>query len=89
MLNLSDGAHSLLDIAERSGYTFDTIKRAAEILLDADCVDDERFFPPVKQAATMNNTIYLAIRRYYARVGVSSSSIRHSVRSLFALLLAR
>ena len=34
VLNLSDGTHSLLDIAERSGYAFDTIKRAADVLLD-------------------------------------------------------
>ena len=34
VLNLSDGKHSLLDIAERSGYAFDTIKYAAEVLLD-------------------------------------------------------
>jgi len=34
ILNLSDGTHSLLDIAERSGYAFDTIKRAADTLLD-------------------------------------------------------
>jgi aminopeptidase-like protein len=34
VLNLSDGTHSLLDIAERSGYAFDAIKYAAEALLD-------------------------------------------------------
>ena len=34
VLNLSDGTHSLLDIAERSGCAFDTIKRAADTLLD-------------------------------------------------------
>jgi aminopeptidase-like protein len=34
VLNLSDGTHSLLDIAERSGYAFDNIKRAVEVLLD-------------------------------------------------------
>jgi aminopeptidase-like protein len=34
VLNLSDGTHSLLDIAERSGCAFDTIKRAADALLD-------------------------------------------------------
>jgi aminopeptidase-like protein len=33
VLNLSDGKHSLLDIAERSGCAFDTIKRAAGVLL--------------------------------------------------------
>ena len=34
ILNLADGNHSLLDIAERAGCTFDTIKGAAELLLD-------------------------------------------------------
>ena len=34
VLNLSDGKHSLLDIAERSGCAFDTIKRAADTLLE-------------------------------------------------------
>ncbi len=32
VLNLSDGQHSLLDIAERSGLVFDTIKRTADKL---------------------------------------------------------
>ncbi len=32
VLNLSDGEHSLLDIAERSGMPFSTIRNAAEIL---------------------------------------------------------
>lgn len=32
VLNLSDGSHSLLEIAERSGYEFITIKNAAEAL---------------------------------------------------------
>jgi aminopeptidase-like protein len=32
VLNLSDGTHSLLDIAERSGCSFETIKRAADVL---------------------------------------------------------
>ena len=34
VLNLSDGRHSLLDIAERSGLRFDAVKRAADALLD-------------------------------------------------------
>jgi len=34
VLNLADGKHSLLDIAERSGCAFDTIKRAADTLLE-------------------------------------------------------
>jgi len=32
VLNLCDGSHSLLDIAERSGYEFTMIKNAAEAL---------------------------------------------------------
>jgi aminopeptidase-like protein len=32
VLNLSDGSHSLLDIAARSGYPFAMIKRAADLL---------------------------------------------------------
>jgi aminopeptidase-like protein len=34
VLNLSDGDHSLLDIAERSGMPFSTILQAAEVLCD-------------------------------------------------------
>jgi aminopeptidase-like protein len=33
-LNLSDGGHTLLDIAERSGYAFDAIRRAADLLVE-------------------------------------------------------
>ena len=32
VLNLSDGGHSLLDIAERAGYEFNMIKNAAKAL---------------------------------------------------------
>jgi aminopeptidase-like protein len=34
VLNLSDGNHSLLDIAERSGCTFHAITQAADALLE-------------------------------------------------------
>lgn len=34
ILNLSDGAHSLLDIAERANIPFTSIQRAARLLLD-------------------------------------------------------
>jgi aminopeptidase-like protein len=34
VLNLSDGSHTLLDIAERSGIRFDFIKTAADMLAD-------------------------------------------------------
>jgi aminopeptidase-like protein len=33
VLNLSDGEHTLLDIAERSGLAFDTVHDAASLLL--------------------------------------------------------
>lgn len=33
-LNLSDGQHSLLDIAERSGFKFDVIKQVADALIE-------------------------------------------------------
>ncbi len=39
VLNLSDGSHSLLDIAERSGLSFATIKSAADALLDRDLLE--------------------------------------------------
>jgi len=35
VLNLSDGAHSLLDVAERSGLPFATVRAAADRLADA------------------------------------------------------
>jgi aminopeptidase-like protein len=34
VLNFSDGEHSLLDIAERSGYPFGRILEAAELLTE-------------------------------------------------------
>ena len=34
VLNLSDGTHSLLDIAERSGLRFDAIHEAALLLTE-------------------------------------------------------
>jgi len=33
VLNLSDGEHSLLDIAERSGLSFESVRKAADALL--------------------------------------------------------
>ena len=39
VLNLSDGAHTLLDIAERSGLGFDVLARAAALLEDAGLVN--------------------------------------------------
>ena len=40
VLNLSDGVHSLLDIAERSDLPFDQIRSAAEALVDAGLLDE-------------------------------------------------
>jgi aminopeptidase-like protein len=34
VLNLSDGSHTLLDIAEQSGYSFESIKTAATLLAE-------------------------------------------------------
>lgn len=39
VLNLSDGNHSLLDIAERSGMEFGSIKQAADALVNVDLVE--------------------------------------------------
>lgn len=40
VLNLSDGSHSLLDIAERSGLDFVDIRRAADALLEAGLLEE-------------------------------------------------
>lgn len=34
VLNLADGSHKLLDIAERANLPFETVRRAAEVLRD-------------------------------------------------------
>jgi aminopeptidase-like protein len=34
VLNLSDGRHRLLEVAERSGYPFDAVRRAADVLVE-------------------------------------------------------
>jgi aminopeptidase-like protein len=41
VLNLSDGSHALLDIAERSGLDFDTIGEAAEALEAAGLLEEQ------------------------------------------------
>lgn len=41
VLNLSDGNHTLLDIAERSGMPFDVIKTAADALLEHDLLAEK------------------------------------------------
>jgi len=43
VLNLSDGDHGLLDIAERSGLPFDVVADAARALCDATLLE------PVKE----------------------------------------
>jgi len=40
VLNLCDGDHTLLDISERSGLAFDTIKNAADMLLEHDLLEE-------------------------------------------------
>lgn len=47
VLNLSDGKHSLLDIAEQSGYDFDSIKNAADLLVQHELLKEQR--PPCRQ----------------------------------------
>ncbi len=39
-LNLSDGQHSLLDIAERSGFEFGVIQRVADALIETDLLKE-------------------------------------------------
>jgi len=41
VLNLSDGRHSLLDIAERSGIRFESIQRAAQALREHDLLQEK------------------------------------------------
>ena len=41
VLNLSDGYHSLLDIAERSGIEFGAVKKAADMLLEHDLLKEK------------------------------------------------
>ena len=40
VLNLSDGEHGLLDIAERSEMSFSAIQKAARILADCDLLQE-------------------------------------------------
>jgi aminopeptidase-like protein len=51
VLNLSDGRHSLLDIAERAGITFASIQKAASLLKEhglLKTVDDSQIYTEVK-----------------------------------------
>jgi aminopeptidase-like protein len=40
VLNLSDGSHALLDIAERSGLSFDVIQDAAALLAQHELLEE-------------------------------------------------
>jgi len=40
VLNLSDGQHTLLDVAERCGMPFDLVAEMAGLLRDADLVQE-------------------------------------------------
>ncbi len=40
VLNLADGGHTLLDVAERSGMAFERIRRAADDLLEAELLEE-------------------------------------------------
>ena len=40
VLNLSDGEHTLLDIAERANLKFDIVKNAADLLLEHDLLKE-------------------------------------------------
>jgi aminopeptidase-like protein len=52
ILNLADGAHSLLDIAERAGLPFGVVAEAAQLLREsALLVDDPPLVPPPSAAA--------------------------------------
>ena len=56
VLNLSDGRHSLLDIAERSGLPFAAVRAAADRLAEADLLTNETPRPtaPVGDGATLS-----------------------------------
>lgn len=56
VLNLSDGRHSLLDVAERSGLPFAAVRAAADRLAEADLLADETPRPaaPVGDGATLS-----------------------------------
>ena len=53
VLNLSDGDHSLLDIAERSGLSFATIREAAWLLSQSDLLSPAEEGTPMERPAEM------------------------------------
>ena len=55
-LNLSDGSHSLLDIAERSKMAFDSIRGAAECLLEKGLLRECLEFAPPLPAESFERT---------------------------------
>jgi len=59
VLNLSDGTHSLLDIAERSGMAFSAIREAADLLLESGLLElveeNEREFDDLEPAAASSS----------------------------------
>ena len=55
VLNLSDGQHSLLDIAERSGLRFELIESAAEALAANALLTESRKQERGKRARRMDN----------------------------------
>jgi aminopeptidase-like protein len=42
VLNLADGGHSLLDVAERADLPFAVVARAADALVDAELLEEVR-----------------------------------------------
>jgi aminopeptidase-like protein len=52
VLNMSDGSHSLLDIADRSGLDFGLIKNAADALLEKELLEE------------FTETEHLSLRRF-------------------------
>jgi aminopeptidase-like protein len=55
ILNLSDGRHSLLDIAERAELPFGVVAEAARLLQDSGLLVDERHEPPAHRADLHRN----------------------------------
>ena len=63
VLNLSDGTHSLLDIAERSGCAFDTIKRAADLLAEHHLLCEADKSIAHASLSPINSTMFPVTRR--------------------------
>jgi aminopeptidase-like protein len=50
VLNLADGQHSLLDMAERAGMPYADIRAAAQLALTADLIEDIEPLPMAQAA---------------------------------------